>query len=99
MSHQRPGERHQAAADPPDVHEEAGQDEEGHREHGEGIHPGDDLLRDDDEREIRRHDGDRGRGREREADGHRGQHQGAEDAEEEAAHQPVSPAERFPAAG
>ena len=38
---------------PPDVHEEAGRDEEGHREHGEGIHPGDDLLRDDDEREIR----------------------------------------------
>ena len=95
VSDERPGERHQAAADPPDVHEEAGQDEEGHREHGEGIHPRDDLLRDDDEREIRRHDGDRGRGREREADGHRGQHQGAEDAEEEeAAHQPVSPAER-----
>ena len=98
MSHQRPGERHQPAADPPDVHEEAGQDEEGHREHGEGIHPGDDLLRDDDEREIRRHNGDRGRGREREADGHGGQHQGAEGAEEEAAHQPVSPAGRSPSA-
>ena len=57
---------------------------------GKESMPGDDLLRDDDEGEIRRHDGDRGRGREREADGHRSQHQGAEDAEEEAAHQPVS---------
>ena len=90
MSHERPCQRHQAAADPPDVHDEAGQNEEGHGEHGEGIHPGDDLLRDDDEREIRHHDGENGRDREREADGHGGQHQDAEDAEEEGAHQGVS---------
>ena len=93
VPHERPRQRHQAAADPPDVHDEAGQNEEGYGEHGEGIHPGDDLLRDDDEREIRHHDGENGRDREREADGHGGQHQDAEDAEQEGAHQVVSPAE------
>ena len=97
MSHERPRQRHQAAADPPDVHQEAGQNEEGDGEHGEGVHPRDDLLRDDDEREVRDHDGDRGRNREREADGHGGQHQEPEDAEEKSAHQPDRPEPTHPA--
>ena len=96
MAHERPRERHQPAADPPDVHEEARQDEERHREHRERVHPGDDLLRDEDEREVGRHDGDGGGGGEGEADGDRRRHQCAEDAEQQAAHQPASPAESSP---
>ena len=93
VAHERPRERHQAAADPPDVHQEAGEDEEGDGEHGEGVHPRDDLLWDDDEREVRHDDGENGRDRaDAEADGHGGQHEQAEDAEQEGAHQPASSA-------
>ena len=88
VPHERARQRHQAAADPPDIHQEAGQNEKGDGEHGEGIHPRDDLLRDDDEREVGHHDGDHGRDRERKPDGHGGEHQQAEDAEQERAHQP-----------
>ena len=96
MSHQGPRQRHQAAADPPYVHEETSQNEEGHGEHGERIHPRYDLLRNDDEREIRQQDGDDGGDRERKPDGDGGQHQEAEDPEEEPAHQPLSSAGRSP---
>ena len=99
MSDERPRQRDKAAADPSHVHDEAGQDEEGHGEHGERIHPRDDLLRDDDEREIRHQDGDHCRDRERKADRHGGQNQEAEDPEEEAAHHPVSSTERPTDAG
>ena len=94
MSDERPRQRHQAAADPADIHEEAGQDEEGDGQHRKRIHPGDDLLRNDDEWEVRHDDRDNRRDGERKADGHGGQHQHPEDDDEEAAHQDGSPAGR-----
>ncbi len=92
MTHERPRKRHEAPADPTDIHDEAGQDEERHREHRERVHPGHDLLGDQDERQIGHDDRDGGRRRQREADRHGGQDEGAEGADQEAAHHLLSPA-------
>ena len=46
------GEVEDAVGDLPDVHQFAGEDEQRDGDEGEGVDPGDHLLRDDDDREI-----------------------------------------------
>ena len=59
----------------------------GTAEHREGVHPCHDLLRDDHEGEVGRHDRESGGDPEGEADGHGREDQHTEGAEKQRAHQ------------